>query len=180
MSVQPHCGKAKLLDHLISRPLIGHPYFSLQVSFRIIIFLLITIKCVLTSDKTYYLIALLYTCIYIYWFKTLLPKSLMQKRKCLTIFKFNVLIKYVCCYYNSDTSTFNQIIKLLKFASPSKYRKHAAKTMIKIKRMWLTSPRCRLVVSLARICQARPYPCSEVRPRWIPNWFLPVCITEKT
>lgn len=178
MSVQPHCGKAKLLDHLISRPLTGHPYFSLQISYRNTIFLLMTIKCVLTSGETIWLPY--YIHVYTYIGSKLLPKSLtLLKRKCLSIFKSNILIKYLCCYYNSDTSTFNQIIKLLKFASPSISYRHAAKTLIKIKKIWLTSPQCRLVVSLARIYQARPYPCSEVRLRWIPNWFLLVCITKK-
>jgi len=50
MSVQPHCGKAKLLDHLISRPLTDHPYFPFQAPYHGAIFLLTTVKCFTFSE----------------------------------------------------------------------------------------------------------------------------------
>jgi len=66
MPVQPHCGKAKLLDHLILRPLTDYPYFPLQVRYRNTIFLPTIIKYFLTFGETCYLIALLKTYIHIY------------------------------------------------------------------------------------------------------------------
>lgn len=69
MSVQPHCGKAKLLDHLISRPLTDHPYFPLQAPYRGAIFFLTTIKYFLTFGEICYLIALPIN-IYIHQLKT--------------------------------------------------------------------------------------------------------------
>lgn len=179
MSVQPHCGKAKLLDHLISRPLTDHPYFPLQV--------LIVAQSFYwrLSNAFWYLARLtdwlsIILCIQQYSWKFLLKFLTQLKRKYQSIFESSQLIKkeYVAAIIKI-TAIFRYLI-VIKICRPINIWKHAARTMIKIKRVWLTSPRCRLVVSLVKIYQARPYPCFEVRPRWIPNWFLPVYITRRT
>jgi len=115
---------------------------------------------------------------YVYQLKTFIQIPNATKAKISIFESFGLLIKKE--YIAAIITIIAIFRKLLKFASPSISKACSANIEKNERRVRLTSPRCRLVVSLVRICQARSYPCSEVRPRWIPNWFLPVCTTRKT